>query len=295
MEEWKLVVGSENHYVSDLGNFKRNKYQSIDKNGHKRTFNNKNIKGYVSNNGYISININGKRDLAHRIVAKTFLPNPYKYNQVNHINGIKTDNRVLNLEWCTSAQNLEHASKRLDNNMVYRRLPEANIKLRALFRLKNINKTDLSKHMGYSNVAGLYYLIKKDLFAKQRVIANYLGVDIKDIIDDDNIEYLEYENNTLGGKVWSSRMVLGLTRKELSKKIGCSDEYIRIVEANKQVPSDKFSASFSTVLNIDIKEFNENNLIKKTNKDDLINDLKQRIKDLEVVNYNSKKEINQQR
>lgn len=45
----------------------------------------------------------------HRLIALTFVPNPNGYPCVNHIDGVKSNNHYLNLEWCTNHQNIVHA------------------------------------------------------------------------------------------------------------------------------------------------------------------------------------------
>lgn len=45
----------------------------------------------------------------HRIVAMTFIENPYNYKEVNHIDNNRSNNNVNNLEWCSREQNLQHA------------------------------------------------------------------------------------------------------------------------------------------------------------------------------------------
>ena len=52
-----------------------------------------------------------KRFTLHRLIATLFIENPNNYKLVNHINGNKLDNRMVNLEWCTALYNTQHAFK----------------------------------------------------------------------------------------------------------------------------------------------------------------------------------------
>lgn len=74
------------------------------------------IKGSIDSKGYRYIDIkdkNGKRRCpkVHRLVALAFLENKYKKPQINHIDGVKLNNDISNLEWVTNSENQLHAYK----------------------------------------------------------------------------------------------------------------------------------------------------------------------------------------
>lgn len=103
---WKAIKGFENYEINTNGDV-RSKRRSGAKGGIIKPFFDR------KNNGYLKVHIykNGKQyqPFVHRIVAETFLPMVVGKPEVNHKDGVKTNNNVDNLEWCSRKENINHS------------------------------------------------------------------------------------------------------------------------------------------------------------------------------------------
>lgn len=102
LESWKFIkeYGGNRYKVSSFG-----RIMSVRKKGCMI------MKPGLGTNGYLQLKLGNdhKEYRIHRLVAEAFIPNPEEKEEVNHIDGIKTNNHVDNLEWTTRSENALHS------------------------------------------------------------------------------------------------------------------------------------------------------------------------------------------
>ena len=155
-EQWKQINGYYDYYISSLGRvFSLKTYEILKLNINKKT-------GYQ----FITLRRNRKKRYheIHRLVALAFLDNPEKKRCVDHINNIKTDNRLENLRFVTHAENGGN------------RLPNKNSKTQS--KGVYFNKSS-QKYQAYIRVKGVYmylglYKTFEEALRKRMRVANKL-------------------------------------------------------------------------------------------------------------------------
>ncbi|MCB0699664.1 MAG: HNH endonuclease [Chitinophagaceae bacterium] len=122
MKDFRLIHGYERHYeVSSDGSIRSRNRIIKTVNGIYRCLSGKLLKQKDNGLGYQFVTLCKAgictNHYVHRLVAKAYIPNPYGYKYVNHINGDPGDNRMENLEWVSHSQNTQHAyDTGLNNN-----------------------------------------------------------------------------------------------------------------------------------------------------------------------------------
>lgn len=163
-EIWVDIEGYENKYqISSIGRVKGlDRYVNSTRNGKptKQFTKGRILKLQTSEDGYHRILLYDtegkcKNHSVHRLVSQAFIDNPKNKTCVNHINGIKKDNRIENLEWNTIQENNQHAQEndlvlkadkhpgsifKNDDIVIIRALYDSGYKQVSIARLYNVNR-----------------------------------------------------------------------------------------------------------------------------------------------------------
>ena len=153
-ETWKQINGYPNYQVSNLGRVRSYTEKFTGKKQGKPKIRKQQVSPYGYN--ILCLYNNGRKTHAvHRLVAEAFIPNPDNLRCINHKNGVKTDNRVDNIEWCTYSENIQHA---YDTNLKQQHKGEAHsmaklskndvLDIRNAYRLGCFNYSEIGRAYG---------------------------------------------------------------------------------------------------------------------------------------------------
>jgi len=144
-EIWKDIDDCDNYEISSLGRLRNKKTNLL-------------LNSFYDKDGYLKYSLTfNKRKFSrfqHRLVAIAFIPNPKNKPFVNHINGIKNDNRIENLEWVTASENTKHAykiglhSQLGERNASSKLTTEQVLEIKRLYRDTNITHKEIAERFG---------------------------------------------------------------------------------------------------------------------------------------------------
>ena len=141
MEQWKVICDFPDYEASSEGNIRE-----------KNT--GKGIKQHANQNGYkmVWVYIDGKRTrkYVHRLVALAFLGSPHNNEEVNHKNGIRSDNNINNLEWVTHIDNIRQREETRQN------IKNTRLNLRILRVRNNLTQEEMAKITGVNRMTYVF-------------------------------------------------------------------------------------------------------------------------------------------
>ena len=143
------------------------KYYCIKNNGIYSTYTNKYLRPYYDKDGYVRYSLTINKKIKgygfHRIIATKYIKNIDNKPFINHKNGIKDDNRIENLEWCTGKENTDHAyATGLIKNISDGKYLVKYSKTRRKFNKKDIIKIiELGKSKSRNEIASIYGVTKQ--------------------------------------------------------------------------------------------------------------------------------------
>jgi hypothetical protein len=142
-EIWKQVPNTiKTYWVSNLGRFKNSSRTIL-------------VNSKLTPSGYNVVGIDNVTYRLHRIVALTFIENPENKEQVNHIDGNKTNNAVSNLEWVTNQENQIHKFKTGLGNNFTRKIGQYDLEHNLIKEFSSIVGASKELNIGKSSIGGI--------------------------------------------------------------------------------------------------------------------------------------------
>ncbi|CAL6113141.1 Conserved_hypothetical protein [Hexamita inflata] len=115
IEEYRDISGYPNYEVSNFGQVRNKTTERI-------------LKPYQNSDGYLSVSLHlnkiEKKHYIHQLVSKTFIENHNNYPQIDHCDGVRSNNNVYNLRWVSHSQNQKNRNGYGDKFVFVNELPE---------------------------------------------------------------------------------------------------------------------------------------------------------------------------